>query len=357
MAKQAAKQIAIIGGGMIARAHIENFKKDRRTQVRWLVEIDAQRRSEMVDQFNIPRSSAEYEDALNDDAVAAVVLCTPPFLHKPMALAAMRADKHLLIEKPLGLNPREGRSIMTAAGKKRNLKVSGASYRHARTTPKWKLVKGMIDDGKLGQVYYVHHRCVGRQGRPGIEYNPGAKWFLDRKLAGGGPLFDWGVYDFSFHLGVLGEPELDHVSDAFCRNELDHKDAGTKTFTVEEHGAAMMQFAGGMRYFYERASNAHFSYANRTQIIGTEGGLSFGYCTWDPGEVEFYHVDRAGKGKARLKTYKAGTPKSHAGDMPLLGKAFTDYLCDAGECPMPLELELKNLKILDAIYRKADWTG
>jgi len=284
-----------------------------------------------------------------------VIICTPPFLHKKMALDAIRADKHLLIEKPLAVDGREAAAIVRAAAKKPKLKVSGCTFRHGRTTPKWKLVKQMIADGKLGEVYYVHHRSLGRQGRPGIEYNPGAKWFLDRKLAGGGPLFDWGVYDLTFHLDVLGQPDLDRVTDAMCKNRLDKKDAGTDVFTVEEHGIAMMQFAGGMRYYYERASNAHFNYSNRTQIIGTRGGLSFGYLTWDPGEIEYYNVDKGGKGKAQRRVYKAATPKSHPGDMPMLGKAFIQYLCNDGECPMPIDLELKNLKILDAIYRKADW--
>jgi predicted dehydrogenase len=79
------------------------------------------------------------------------------------------------------------------------------SGRHARLIPKFRKVKEIIGSGALGEIYYIHHNCVWRQNRPGIEFHPRAKWFLDKSQAGGGPLFDWGVYDLSFHLGSLGD--------------------------------------------------------------------------------------------------------------------------------------------------------
>jgi len=56
-----------------------------------------------------------------------------------------------------------------------------------------------------GDIYAIHHNSIGHQSRPGVEYHPTARWFLNKAIAGGGPLFDWGVYDLSFHLGVLGD--------------------------------------------------------------------------------------------------------------------------------------------------------
>jgi len=65
----------------------------------------------------------------------------------------------------------------------------------------------MVESGELGQVYHVRHRHLMRS--TFIEYNPRGSWAHSRKQAGGGPLFDWGSYDLSFHLGVLGDaPEL-----------------------------------------------------------------------------------------------------------------------------------------------------
>jgi len=260
-----------------------------------------------------------------------------------------------LMEKPLATTVADAKVLLAEARRHPRLKVSGCSCRHARLNPKFRFVKKMIDDGKLGDVYFVHHRGGGRQGRPGVEYNPSAKWFLDRKLAGGGPLYDWGVYDLSFHLGVLGEPRFVEA-EAFCRNGMDRVKTGAKFFTVEEHGCALMKFAGGLSYFWERSSNAHNAVQPQTSIYGTRGGLRFGFCSWDPPEVEYFYVEKNGRGKAASTTLKVDMSE-HKGDMPELGKAFIDHLCGKGPVPMPLALEVKNLAIIHAVYDAAGWKG
>ena len=346
-------QIGIIGGGMIAQAHMRNFAEDKRTELRWLAEISEEALAKSAETFGIPNTTKDYGQMLGDEALDAVVVCTPPSTHVKMGIDVMAAGKHLLMEKPLGATMRDARRLVAAAAKHPELKISGCSCRHARLNPKFAFVRKLIADGKIGRPYFVHHRAVSRQGRPGLEYNPGAKWFLNRELAGGGPLYDWGVYDLSFHLGVLGEPELEKVT-SFCINGLDKVDPGTDVFDVEEHGAAMMTFAGGLKYYWERGANAHAEVPNQTTIYGTEGGLRFGFCSWDGPEIEHFYVDRKGRGKAKSKTLQVNM-KRHKGDMPELGRAFIDFLCKGGPAPMPLDIELKNLDIMHKMYRAAGW--
>jgi len=338
---------------MIAQAHLKNFTGDARTTVRWLAEVNPVARQKTADDFSIPHTTAHYQDMLADTQLDAVVVCTPPSTHVPMGLHVIAAGKHLLMEKPLSVSVRSARRLVTAAQAHPELKISGCSCRHARLNPKFTFIKGLIDDGKLGDVYFIHHRAVGRQGRGGIEYNPPAKWFLNRKIAGGGPLFDWGVYDLSFHLGLLGEPELRTVA-AQCINGLDHVDPGTPIFTVEEHGNAYMTFTNGLRYYWERANNAHADIPNQTSIYGTKGGVKFAYCTWDSPDIEYYFVDEDGTGKAQQETLTVDM-SGHPGDIEALGTAYIDYLCDEGPVPMPLELELRNLSIIQRVYRAAKW--
>lgn len=348
-------QIGVVGGGMIADAHMGNFVKDGRTQLRWLAETNTERLNEKAKKYSVPNATTDYREMLKDEELDAVIVCTPPWLHVKMGVDVMKAGKHLLMEKPLATTVADALTLLAEARRHPHLKVSGCSCRHARLNPKFHFVKKMIDDGKLGDVYFVHHRGGARQGRPGVEYNPGATWFLDRKLAGGGPLYDWGVYDLSFHLGLLGEPRF-IKAEAFCRNGLDLVKTGAPVFTVEEHGAAWLKFAGGLSYFWERSSNAHNAVPPQTAIYGTRGGLRFGFCTWDPPEIEYFYVDRGGRGKARSKTYPIDM-SSHKGDMPALGEAFIAYLLGKGPVPMPLELEVKNLKIIHAVYAAAGWKG
>lgn len=347
-------QIGIIGAGQIAQAHMKNFLNDPRTSLRWVAELNPQALEKAATEFKIPNKTTDYKQMLADQALDAVVVCTPPVSHRPIAIDVLQAGKHLLLEKPLTLTVADAELLLAEVKKHPQLKVSGCSARHARLNPKFAYIKKLIDDGKLGRVYHVHHRCLGRQGRGGIEYNPAARWFLDRAKAGGGPLYDWGVYDLSFHLGILGQPTLQKVS-GFCINGLDRVPFGDGPFTVEEHGGAFMTFQGGLTYYWERASNVHNEAPHQTSIMGTKGGLRFGYCSWDSPELEFYDVDQDGVGKARKEILKVDMSSHHDGDMPPLGRAFVAYLAGEGPAPMPLDIEVANLRILHAVYAAANW--
>ena len=346
-------QIGIIGGGAIGNAHMKNFTDDPRTEIRWLAEINAETRAQCEEKFSIAQSTDDHRRLLDDPRVDAVVVCTPPLSHVPLGLDILAAGKHLLVEKPLAVVPEEAYKLLQAAQAHPELKISGCSARHARLNPKYAFVKQIIDDGQLGRIYYVHHRAVNRQGRGGIDAQPGSKWFLNRKIAGGGPLYDWGVYDLSFHLGLLNQPACTHV-ESFCINGLDRVDPGTPIYDVEEHGAAMLTFANGMRYYWERANNANAYIPNQTTIYGTQGGLTFGYCTWDNPEITYHFVEDEGKGKAEQKILTVDM-SAHPGDMPALSNAFIAYLLDEGPVPMPLDIEYKNLSILHDVYRAAGW--
>ncbi len=352
MARSKKLQIGFIGGGMIANAHMRNFHEDRRAEVRALADISRKARDAMGAEYGIPVLAQDYRQILADSDIDAVVVCTPPGSHADIGIDVLRAGKHLILEKPLARTVAEARRLVREAAKHPQLMASGCSCRHARLQPKFPYVKRLIDSGKLGEVYFIHHRCVGRQGRPGIEYHPAAKWFLDRDNAGGGPLYDWGVYDLSFHLGILGEPEF-RSCEAFCINGLDRVPAGTKTFTVEEHGGALMTFQNGLRYFWERASNAHQEVPHQTSIYGTRGGLRFSYTGAD-NEIEYFYTGKEGKGKPRKRTYRVNMSR-HGGDMHAVGQAMIAALLGKGPVPMPFELELKNLEILQAVYKAAGW--
>jgi predicted dehydrogenase len=346
--------IGIIGAGQIAQAHMKNFAAEPRCQIRGVAELNAQALTKAKDEFKIPVATDDYKRLLADPAIDAVVVCTPVNSHREIGIAALQAGKHLLCEKPLTLTMPDAYALLAEAKRHPALKVSGCSCRHARLNPKFAFIKQLIDDGKLGRVYLVHHRSLGRQGRGGIEYNPNAKWFLDRAKAGGGPLYDWGVYDLSFHLGILGEPEFVRA-EAFCINGLDQVPHNAPAFTVEEHGGAFMSFAAGLKYYWERASNVHSEQPNQTSIMGTKGGIKFGYCSWDPNSVEYFDVAEDTKGKARKETLTIDMSSHQGGDMAPLGKAFVDYILGLGPVPMPIDIEVKNLAIMHAVYQAAQW--
>jgi predicted dehydrogenase len=290
---------------------------------------------------------------LKSSEVEAVIICTPPTLHKPMFIDALEAGKHVFVEKPVAMSIDEITEMMEAKKKFPHLKTSACSARHARLQPKFRKVKEIIDSGALGEIYFMHHNCVWRQARPGIEYHPAAKWFLNRKISGGGPLFDWGVYDLSFHLGVLSDqPELKKIQSVFLKNGLDLVDPGTDIFDVEEHFAANLELSNGLHFYWERSTNANMHEDNQTRIYGTKGGLKFGFCSWDPPSIEFFDVKDEGKGEARSEVIQLDMD-AHEDDELELSKHFINVLEDVEKPAMPIELEAKHLDIIFKLYKEA----
>ncbi len=210
MNDQNSYNIGVIGAGWIAKAHMGFLQQTGRADITWLAARNPENLEKVRAGFDIPNKTSDYRDILKDPAVELVLIATPPDTHREMFIEALKAGKHVLLEKPMALNQEELEEMMPVKAQYPDLMAMECSGRHSRLNPKFTLVKEMIDLGALGEIYHIHHQSVNRQNRPGIEFHPVAKWFLDKSRAGGGPLFDWGVYDLSFHLGVLGiRPELE----------------------------------------------------------------------------------------------------------------------------------------------------
>jgi len=344
--------VGIIGAGMIAEKHILGLQKTGRAKIDWVVRKDGSKLMEFQRKYQIPFGTVNYHEMLADPGIDAVVITSPPKYHYQMFMDAVAAGKHILLEKPAAIERKHLDEMVKAAEAHPELIISDCSSRHARLQPKFRQVKEIIDSGKLGEIYFIHHNAVQRQSRPGIEYHPSAKWFLDKEIAGGGVLFDWGVYDLSFHLGLLNDtPQLIGFDLLFMENGLDQVDPGTPVFNTEEHFAVSMNFTGGLKYYWERATNANMEEANETRIYGTKGGIKLSFCTWDQPEfIEFFDVEDNGKGKARKKTIYVDLSKHEDNDA--LSKHFVNALLEKEPVAMPLSLAAKHLEIIYRIYER-----
>jgi len=344
--------IGIIGAGMIARDHIKNLKQIKGVKVSWVADINEPLLKKVLKSYKIPNGTTDYTNILNDPEVSAIFICTPPSTHFDIFLHVVQAGKHILLEKPASISTDDLEGLLAIEEKHSELIICDASCRHTRLQPKFGYIKKIIDSGKLGEIYHIHHNAAARQCRPGIEYHPEAKWFLNKEIAGGGPVLDWGVYDLSFHLGILSDkPELISVR-AMTANGLDKKDPGSNIFDVEEHAAAWMEFTGGLTYFWERATHANVEVPGETRIYGTKGGLKFSFLTWDSPKVEYYYTTKDGKGKAKSKTLKVDMRK-HGGDNFELARHYVDVLLKKREPAMSLRLAAKHLRIIAEVYKSA----
>ncbi len=342
----------IIGAGMIAEKHIAGLQKSGNVKIKWIARKDEEKLADICKKYNIPHGTTNYHDILKDEEVDAVVITSPPQMHFQMFKDAVDSKKHILLEKPAAIKKGHLIEMLRLANENPDLIISDCSSRHARLQPKFLKVKEIIDSGKLGDIYFIHHNSVARQSRPGIEYHPSAKWFLNKEIAGGGVLFDWGVYDLSFHLGVLNDkPELLDFKLLFMKNGLDKKDPETNIFDVEEHFAVSMDMSNDLKYYWEHATNANMEAENETRIYGTKGGIKLSFCSWEKNIIEFFYVDEDGKGKAVKEVIEIDMSKQEDNDA--LSKHFVNVLLGKEKNAMPLSLAAKHLDIIYRIYDSA----
>jgi predicted dehydrogenase len=185
---------AIIGcGGITLQNHLPGLALCRDVQVTALCDADPGTLERARQQTGVSVVSTRFEDIVARDDVQAVIIATPNFLHKPIALAAIAAGKHVLCEKPLALNADDAQAMAAAA--------DGAGVRHMtaftyRFVPAMRYLKHLVQTGDLGQPF--HYRSCRLQDW-GDRY---LGWRQVKKLAGTGELGDMLSHriDFAHHL-------------------------------------------------------------------------------------------------------------------------------------------------------------
>jgi predicted dehydrogenase len=332
--------LGIIGAGMYGKILMRCFQKDERANIAWVNSASEGTTKSAAEEFGVEKWSTDYRDVLADPALDAVVIGTPPYLHAEQLENALKAGKHVLLEKPIAESRESLERIIKAVESAPSLKVLEASCRHTRLTRKFKFIKDIIDSGKLGDVYHIHHNTLSRT--TFIEYNPNGAWAMNKKLAGGGPFADRGVYDLAFHLGLLNDvPQLKSIQ-SFKRNDLRDMSRFVAFSDIEQHGSAWMEFDTGLTYYYENGGGVHNEAPNETRLYGTKGGLRFHHYSWDSNEVEFFTTENGEPIKETFTVDTTGQPD----DSLAITTHFLDYLDGKAEPLMTVQKAAKHMEIL-----------
>ena len=170
------------------------------------------------------------DDALSEPAVHAVYVATPVFLHAPQTIQALRAEKHVLCEKPMAMNEAEARSMVQAA--EQNGRTLGVAY-YRRTYPKVQRAKQLLEAGAIGQPVLAELTC--HEWRD--EKDSRRSWLTDPAQAGGGPLYDIASHRIDVLNFLFGQPlrATGHLS-----NAVHH-------YAAEDNATVMIDYAGGVR--------------------------------------------------------------------------------------------------------------
>ncbi|MAF12990.1 hypothetical protein CMK11_21270 [Candidatus Poribacteria bacterium] len=325
----------VIGVGTIGRRHIQGFAGVSGATVEALSDVHPGALAAAASSYQIASAYADYHDLLADDAIVGVSICTPPFNHAEIAIAAAEAGKHVLCEKPMCMTGAEAEA-MVAATRDAGV-VLGVCHARSRFRANTEAAREYVADGRLGDVYCARVASSRRRGRPGVDILTHTRWFLDADLAGGGTLFDIGCYDIDRLLYILGSPRPVSVS-AMTYRGIPHNLPDNVKYDVEEHATLFVRFEGGIAATFEKASAINDVGENTTQILGSEGGIRldpFTYFTEEDGEQVDLTPD---------------LPRDTGQDL------FSDFVraCEQGDEPKTTgEDGLKVMQIMTAAYESA----
>jgi predicted dehydrogenase len=181
---------AVVGLGTISQlAVLPAFAHSKRAKLVAVVSGDKKKARKLAEQFKASRafSYEELAKCLTDPEVEAVYIATPPGEHEKYAVAAAKAGKHVLCEKPLAAGVDQARNMVETC--RRNQVQFMTAYRKY-FEPSSVILKNMISKGELGRIDVIH--TLFSEFRPFGDNSPA--WLFSRKLSGGGPLTDLGVY-------------------------------------------------------------------------------------------------------------------------------------------------------------------
>jgi predicted dehydrogenase len=341
--------IAIIGSGGIAQSvHLPAYAKLRdegKVEIVAVADANEQTAKTAAEKFEVPHIFTDYHELLKLKQVDAVSICTPNFLHKQPTLDAFDAGKHVLVEKPIGLNGIEG-AEMVAAGHAAGKKLQVGLNMRFGSAPQ--AIKKFVDAGKLGDIYYARAHALRRRGVP--------TWgvFTEKDKQGGGPLIDIGVHILDMTLWLLGHPKPISVSGQTYRqfgnrpgiyNNWGPWDP-TK-YTVEDFAVGQVKFDNGATLTLESSFVANIAKEEfSTALLGSEGGVFLDLL--DNNNTRVYREEEG----TLTDTLLPSLPNVSSHELEI--RAFVQAILDDTPPLIPGEQALMVTQILDAIYESSE---
>lgn len=265
---------------------------------------------------------ANWEELLQDDEIDAVYIATPVSLHAEQAIAAAKAKKHILCEKPMAMNIEECDKMIQAA-KENNVYLNIAYYRHFY--PVISRIKEIIKSGEIGKVVLGQINAFEwfdrKLGEPRY-------WLLNKSISGGGPMMDFGIHRIEVLINLLGPVKntIGFNSNIFFNRE------------VEDTSSAFFEFENGSRAILT-ACHAIFEKKDTLDIYGTKGSI---------------HVPILNENKMSVISSEGSRTENPLFDsnihLPLI-EAFANAVLSGKSVPVDGETGREINRIIEDIYR------
>ena len=284
-------QWGILGLGKIARSFAKDLALVPDGRLAAVASRDLANAEAFAAEFGAPRAYGSYDELLADPGVSVVYIATPHTHHLAHSLAAMRAGKHVLCEKPMGINAGEVRLLVDCA-RENGVFLMEALW--SRFNPSLTEAARLVKSGSLGEPAYLKADFAF----PGLDRDPKGR-LLNPELAGGS-LLDIGIYPVFLAYWMLGVPQSFRAVAKF------HPTG------VEKQIGLLFEYPNAIALLYSGLSSHS---EMRAEISCTKGNI---YIRPRWHETDGFEVVVEGEGRSV--------------DMPTLGKGYTQEIVEVHEC-------------------------
>ena len=286
-------KVGIIGCGKIAQVrHIPEYLDNPNAKLTGLYDLNLQRAKELAEKHDC-KSYESVEEMLADPEIDAVSVCVANHVHAEITIAALKAGKHVLCEKPMATKLKDCQMMVDTAEQMSKKLMIGQNQRFAKAHAE---AKKLIERGDIGSVL-TFKTTFGHGGPETWSVDAGPQnWFFDKKRAAMGAMADLGVHKTDLIQYLLN----DTVEETTAKvTTLDKKDSNGNLIGVDDNAICIYKMKSGIIGTMTASWTYYGEEDNSTIIYGTEGMLKIyhdpKYCIElirkDGGKV-FYDIDQ-----------------------------------------------------------------
>jgi len=320
-------KVAIMGLGSYGNRVAEAMQSCTMAKVTGVISGTPSKIKDWQAKYNIPdKNCYSYEnfDAIkNNPDIDAVYIITPNALHKDQCIRVAKAGKHVICEKPMAINAKEGQEMVDAC-KKANVKLLIGYRMHLE--PKTLEIIRMRKEGELGKILFFQGLCGFRIGDP-------SQWRLNKQLAGGGAMMDIGIYAVNGSRYMVGEEPIWVTAQETKTDPVKFKEGVDET----------IQFQLGFPSGAVASCLSTYSMNNLDRFFLN-------------GEKGFAEMQPStGYGPIKARTNKGELTHTHVTHQTVQMEEMAAIILQNKKAPVPLDGEegVKDMKIIDAIFAAA----
>jgi predicted dehydrogenase len=320
----------VIGTGKIGLTKtIPAMQRGKHCAVEAIASRDLEKARAAAGPLGIPKTYGSYEALLADPDVDAVYIALPNHLHVPWSIKAIDAGKHVLCEKPIGLDAADAERLAAVAAAHPRLKVMEAFM--YRQHPQWQRAAELVRTGAIGELRAIQSAFA--------YHNVDPLNIRNQRDIGGGGLMDIGCYNVSLSRFIF-DAEPARVLGVATFDPAFHTDTLT---------SGILDFDGRHSVFTCSTQIAGYQ---RVHLLGTEGRVELEIPFNAPPDASHWLWHQRGHDTTVIDI-------GHHDQYRIQGDLFSLAILDDTPVPTPLEDAVANMRVIDRVFKSAEtraWT-